>query len=431
MPHLSTYFSAKQPSAIRMAQMQFAKRTDEVDAINVSVGNVSLPMHPALQKRLFEISWSNTPLAQGIVQYTQTVGLEETNKAFLHIIASSGCPTMSLYSQITDGGTQAMELVLLWVADANDKPILLIDPAYTNYLSLAQRTSRKTISLCRTLQEDGKFSLPTEREIDQLVQEYHPSALIIIPYDNPTGQLMSRDDLLMMARLCVRHNMRLISDEAYRELYYTQGAPLSVRSLNDEIVPGIQGRRISIETASKVWNACGLRIWALITDNKEFHEQCVAENTTCLCSSTIGQYVFGALAHESFEDLHARYNKQRSYYGTMLQSVSTEIKKLLPGVIVSRPDAALYSIIDVRNIAKPGFNAKDFSLYCAEKWGVELNGEKYTLLVSPMSGFYRTVEGVDNPGLTQMRIALVETPERMQLVPQLFVALFKKFEEER
>ncbi len=146
------------------------------------------------------------------------------------------------------------------MADANDKPILLIDPAYTNYLSLAQRTSRKTISLCRTLQEDGKFSLPTEREIDQLVQEYHPSALIIIPYDNPTGQLMSRDDLLMMARLCVRHNMRLISDEAYRELYYTQGAPLSVRSLNDEIVPGIQGRRISIETASKVWNACGLRI---------------------------------------------------------------------------------------------------------------------------------------------------------------------------
>ena len=56
MPHLSTYFSAKQPSAIRMAQMQFTKRTDEVDAINVSVGNVSLPMHPALQKRLFEIS---------------------------------------------------------------------------------------------------------------------------------------------------------------------------------------------------------------------------------------------------------------------------------------------------------------------------------------------------------------------------------------
>jgi aspartate aminotransferase len=221
MPDLSKYFSQKQPSAIRMAQMQFAKRTDGVDAINVSVGNVSLPMHPALQKRLFEIKNSESPLAQGIVQYTQTVGLEETNKAFLHIIASSGCSTTNLYSQITDGGTQAMELVLLGVTDANDRPILLIDPAYTNYLSLAQRTSRKTISISRTLQEDGNFSLPTEHEIDLLIQQYNPAALIIIPYDNPTGQLMSGTDLMMMARLCVRHNMWMISDEAYRELYYT------------------------------------------------------------------------------------------------------------------------------------------------------------------------------------------------------------------
>lgn len=221
MPNLSTYFSQKQPSAIRMAQMQFAKRTDGVDAINVSVGNVSLPMHPALQKRLFEIKNSDTPIAQGIVQYTQTVGLEETNKAFLHIIASSGCSTTGLHSQITDGGTQAMELVLLGVTDANDRPILLIDPAYTNYLSLAQRTSRKTISISRTLQKDGDFSLPTEHEIDLLIQQYNPAALIIIPYDNPTGQLMSGADLMMMARLCVRHNMWMISDEAYRELYYT------------------------------------------------------------------------------------------------------------------------------------------------------------------------------------------------------------------
>ena len=221
MPSLSKYFSQKQPSAIRMAQMQFAKRTDGVDAINVSVGNVSLPMHPALQKRLFEIKNLETPLAQGIVQYTQTVGLEETNQAFLHIINSSGCSTTGLFSQITDGGTQAMELVLLGVSDPNDRPILLIDPAYTNYLSLAQRTSRKTISIARTLQEDGTFSLPNEHEIEQLVQQYNPSALIVIPYDNPTGQLMSREDLMALARLCVRHNMWIISDEAYRELYYT------------------------------------------------------------------------------------------------------------------------------------------------------------------------------------------------------------------
>ena len=86
-----------------MAQMEFAKRTDGVEAINVSIGNVSLPMHPAIQKRMFTIKQSDTPLAEGIVQYSQTVGLPETQEAFLHIIASSGCKTDGLHVQITDG----------------------------------------------------------------------------------------------------------------------------------------------------------------------------------------------------------------------------------------------------------------------------------------------------------------------------------------
>ena len=84
-------------------------------------------------------------------------------------------------------------------------------------------------------------------------------------------------------------------------------------------MPGITGRRISIETAVKVWNACGLRIGALVTDNEEFHARAVAENTASLCSNVIGQYIFGALADESHADLQAWYAKQREYYRAMLQ----------------------------------------------------------------------------------------------------------------
>jgi len=73
MPTLSKYFASKQPSAIRMAQMEFAKRTDGIQAINVSVGNVSLPMHPAMQERMFHLKESQTDLAEGKVQYSQTV----------------------------------------------------------------------------------------------------------------------------------------------------------------------------------------------------------------------------------------------------------------------------------------------------------------------------------------------------------------------
>lgn len=133
--------------------MACAQRSDTVTAINVSVGNVSLPMHPAMHERMLHLADNNT-FQNGIVQYTATVGTKEANDAFLHIIASSGYETKGLYSQITDGGSQAMELVLLGVSDADDRPILLIDPAYANYLNFAARTNRRIITISRTLQSD-------------------------------------------------------------------------------------------------------------------------------------------------------------------------------------------------------------------------------------------------------------------------------------
>jgi aspartate aminotransferase len=134
------------------------------------------------------------------------------------------------------------------------------------------------------------------------------------------------------------------------------------------------------------------------------------------------------LAHESFTDLQAWYSKQRAYYGAMLTGLFDGLTSLLPGVIVSRPDASLYSVIDVRAIAKPGFDAKAFSLFCAQQGVVDIDGVNYTLLVSPMNGFYRSEAGQTNPGATQMRVSFVETPEKMALVPKLFAELFAQYE---
>jgi aspartate aminotransferase len=92
-----------------------------------------------------------------------------------------------------------MELVILGVSDPNDRPILLIDPIYTNYLMLAHRTSRKTISIQRKLDVSGHFSFPTVDEIDDMITIHNPSAIVIIPYDNPTGQLYDRQILKMIA----------------------------------------------------------------------------------------------------------------------------------------------------------------------------------------------------------------------------------------
>lgn len=81
-PHLSNLFQNRKPSDIRMAQIEFTKRTDKVQPINVAIGNVSLPMHPTMFKRLQNITNNDSPFHNGILKYSATVGLDETNQAF-------------------------------------------------------------------------------------------------------------------------------------------------------------------------------------------------------------------------------------------------------------------------------------------------------------------------------------------------------------
>jgi aspartate aminotransferase len=433
-PALSAHFAARQPSAIRVASIRFEKRATPAQALNVAIGNVSLPMHPAMRARLAGLTGGESPFRDGVVRYTATAGLAETREAFLHVIASSGFSTEGLHAQITDGGSQAMELVIVGCcgpAGSRERPLMLVDAAYTNYRAFAARLGRRTVSIQRTLQDDGHFTLPGLDRIAAVMREHRPGALVVIPYDNPTGQLYDRAVLVALARLCVEHDVWLVSDEAYRELHYRGDRAVSVWSLTEDEVPGITGRRISIETTSKVWNACGLRIGALVTDSPRMHAAAVAENTASLCSNHIGQWIFGALAHVSFDDLHAWYEQQRTYYRGMMQSFTTETLERMPGLIVSRPDASLYSVVDVRAVAPADFDALQFVLWCAEHGALEIDGQPWTLLTAPMAEFYDIPTGQPNPGRTQMRIAYVETPERMARVPMLLTGLLGRYFERR
>ena len=118
----------------------------------------------------------------------------------------------------------------------------------------------------------------------------------------------------------------------------------------------------------------GARIGALVTDNEEFHRRAVAENTANLCANAIGQYIFGALAHEGRSELAAWYERQREYYRGLLARITGELSRQVPGLIVSTPDAAIYSVLDVREVVKPGFDAQDFVMYCARSGAVEMEG---------------------------------------------------------
>jgi len=435
-PILSDHFQSRTPSDVRLAQMKYEERKIKPEAvINVGIGNVSLPTNPAMMKRMFALGAPESPFTKGVVRYSGTAGTAECQDAFKNILKCEGFDTSKLFVQVTDGGSTGMELLLIGVCGAagtDDKPLMMIDPAYTNYISFAQRVGRKTVTVKRHLGEDGKFSLPELDKIEETIKEHNPGALLVIPYDNPTGQFYDYETLKGLAKLCVKYNMWMVSDEAYRELFYEENSKLvSIWGITDADVPGIEGRRISIETASKVWNACGLRIGAVITDSAEFNNRSVAEYTANLCANVIGQYIFGALAHESKEEIAGWCKSIREYYKDLIFKVYNGLKEQEPGLVVSSPDASIYSVIDVRNVVKPGFDAIDFVLYCAQNGSVNYNGVETTLLVAPLKGFYDIPAGENNPGSTQFRISFVETPENMAKVPEVFVKLLRQFEAQR
>jgi len=439
-PKVSEFFENLQPSCIRKAGILFAQRqsqnkNENIKAINVAIGNVSLKAHPAMVDRF--LNPKDPDIINGIWRYTQTEGIEEANDAFKNIVKSFLKPQCkpNLYTLVDTGGSHVMRLVILGVCgqpNSNQKPLLVLDPVYTNYVSIAEETGRSIIAVNRDLMPDGRFNDVDLDYLEGLIKTYEPGGMLIIPYDNPSGILTTQEQINEYAKLCMKYGMFLISDEAYRGLYYVDGidyAP-SIWNISEQDVKGIEsaGIRISLETLSKVFNACGLRMGALVTDNELFFEQARAANTTYLCPSVIDQYIAGALASLSAQDIQQWVKGLREHYAKILKNLYDNFKKLDPNIIVTQPQASIYSMIDVRNIVKSGFDMDDFVMYCATEGFVELNNEKFTLLVAPAKGFYKNQNIHAN---TQARIACVVSEAEMELVPFLFVELIKQYEQKR
>ncbi len=424
-PILSNHFINRNPSAIRQAQIRFSNRKDKefVKVINLAIGNVSLPIHPSMRKRMENLT-NNNIFANGKIPYTSTVGLKETRNAFLKAISSLDIDVSNLFPSITDGGSSSMEVMMLGVCGPSSKnPIMLLDPSYTNYLQFGKRLGIPVLSSDRRLREDGTFAPLDFDKILQMIEKYEPSALVIIPYDNPTGQFLNQKTINKIAKICIEKRIWLVSDEAYRPMVFTGETPSSVWKIPSKVIPNKFYFRISIESASKVWNACGLRIGGIVTDSEDFHLNAVSEYTANLCANHIGQYIFGALENESVTEIKKWYSKQNSYYKNLFKTMRDSLNKELPGVIISEPEASIYCIIDFKNIGNENFDSEEFVNFCAENGSVKVDQELFTVLLAPMKGFYKK----SYIGKTQVRLALVESADLLNIAPKVIAILFKTF----
>ena len=427
-PSISDHYDKREPSSIRKAQILFQSRPDfsSVKVINLAIGNINLPMHPSMLSRLKGIGEPDSPFAKGVVQYTASEGTAECKTAILNSINAELSINVSedINCVITDGGSQAMELMLLGVAGTSGgEPIMVIDPLYTNYVEFAKRLSIPMVSLERNSNADGSFGDLDTFKVRKKISEDNPNGILIIPADNPTGLQMSQNKINEIAKICVEKDIWLVSDEAYRNIYFSGSGPSSIWQISNTDVPGIQGRRISIESVSKVWNACGLRIGALVTDNKNMYQKVRSEYTANLCANAIGQYVFGAIAQMSSNEIIDWYSSQRAYYSKTIIRLINELKEALPGIILSKPGAAIYIVLDFKNITPSDFNASKFIDYCSLNGKVKINSRYYTLLLSPMRGFYNQ----KSKGKKQARIALVEQESKMRMVPKILSRLLENY----
>ena len=427
-PSISDHYIKREPSSIRKAQILFQSRPDFsiIEVINLAIGNISLPMHPAMLSRLKNIGKPDSPFAEGVVQYTASEGTAECKTAILNSINAELSQNISndINCVITDGGSQAMELMLLGVSGTSGgKPIMVIDPLYTNYVEFAKRLSIAMVSLERNSNADGSFGDLDIIKIRNKIDENNPNGILIIPADNPTGLQMSQNLINDIAKICVEKDIWLVSDEAYRNIYFSGIGPSSIWQISNTDVPGIQGRRISIESVSKVWNACGLRIGALVTDNKIMYQKVRSEYTANLCANVIGQYVFGAVAQMSAVEITDWYSRQRAYYSKTIIRLIKGLKEQLPGIILSSPGAAIYIVLDFKNITPSDFNASKFIEFCSSNGKIRINSKYYTLLLSPMEGFYNQ----KLKGEKQVRIALVEPESKMKMVPKILSRLLENY----
>ena len=280
---------------------------------------------------------------------------------------------------ITAGGSEALLIAMMGVCDPGDE-ILVFEPFYANYLSFANvlGVNMKAVT---TKAEKG-YELPGEAAVEACITPRTKAILITNP-GNPTGRVLTSDEMELVARVVKRHDLALIVDEVYREFVY--GFPF--RSFG--VMPGLEDNLIVVDSLSKRYSACGARIGALLSHNADFNEQIMKYCQARLCCPELEQIGAAALystPRQYLADVNDEYRRRRD---TLEKTLSK-----LPGVTFSSPQGAFYTMIKM-----PVDSAEKFAIWMLEQF--DSHGE--TVMFAPGDGFYLT------PGLgtDEARLAYV------------------------
>ena len=315
-----------------------------------------------------------------VVEYSHSAGFESYRKGLANYYQNLGIAINHNDIIVTTGGSEALLFALNTCLDNGDE-IIIPEPFYANYNGFSTSAGVKVKPIATSI-HDG-FALPKIQEFEKLITPNTKAILICNP-GNPTGYLYSKEELETLRDIVVKHDLFLIADEVYREFAYDGNVHYSV--LNIE---GMEEHAIVIDSTSKRYSMCGIRVGCIASKNKELMATAMKFAQARLSPPTFGQ-IAGEAALKTdvsyFEEVSAEYVSRRD--------VLVEGLNEIEGVFCPKPTGAFYAIAEL-----PVDDADKFAQWLLEDF--ELDGE--TIMVAPAAGFYAT----PNMGTKQVRIAYV------------------------
>ena len=322
-----------------------------------------------------------------VVEYSHSAGFESYRKGLANYYQNLGIAINHDDIIVTTGGSEALLFALNTCLDNGDE-IIIPEPFYANYNGFSTSAGVKVKPIATSI-HDG-FALPKIQEFEKLITPNTKAILICNP-GNPTGYLYSKEELETLRDIVVKHDLFLIADEVYREFSYDGNVHYSV--LNIE---GMEQHAIVIDSTSKRYSMCGIRVGCIASKNKELMATAMKFAQARLSPPTFGQ-IAGEAALKTdvsyFEEVSAEYVSRRDVLVDGLNNIE--------GVICPTPKGAFYAIAQL-----PVDDADKFAQWLLEDF--DFNGE--TLMVAPAEGFYST----KGEGFNQVRIAYVLNQESLK-----------------
>ena len=378
----------------KLAPLAYAAQDRGVKIYRLNIGQPDLPTP---QKALDVLK----TIDRKTLEYSPSQGYRSLRQALVNYYDRYQIKLTAEDIIITTGGSEAVLFAFLSCLNPGDE-IIVPEPAYANYMSFAISAGAVIQTVATTIEEG--FCLPKVEMFEELINERTKAILICNP-NNPTGYLYTQKEMNRIRDLVTKYNLYLFSDEVYREFIYTGSPYISAMHLE-----GIEQNVVLIDSVSKRYSECGIRIGALITKNAA-----VRKTVMKFCQARLSPPLIGQLIAEASIEGTEQYSREvYDEYVERRKSLIDGVNRI-PGCYTPVPMGAFYTVAQL-----PVEDAEDFCAWCLtdfalkdEKTPADCVGE--TIMMAPAAGFYST------PGMGRNQVRLAYVLNKHDIQRSLFI----------